>query len=606
MRELAKSKTASKTITYKNSQIKKIILDTLHEASKLVGDTLGPNGKLVMIERQENLEPFVTKDGITVFSSMAFSDSTKQVILEAARSSSSKTNSEAGDGTTTATILAEALTRLGFEYLSQNPKVSTQKVMRELEAAYNNFVYPFIKENSKKITKDNDEDFLRKVATIATNYDEDMAKAVIECFNKVGHGGNVTIIEAPGVGGFEVEKIEGFPIARGFEDTCGRFLEEFINDRSNYRSVLEKPKFLLYNGKINDMSAVMSILESVADASDPGKYGKNAISPNLVIMAHYFSETVLATLASNFKLPHTINVLPLKVPISYQANSGYHFLLDVSAFTSSVVFDPLTKPLETASIEDLGSDTMELFEYQRYKSVIIGRPEEITLIPRAEELEQQMNHAESILDKELLNERLALLTGGIAKIKVLGSSEAELKEKRHRVEDAIAAIKGAIKYGVLPGGAKTLLTLSYLIKKNPDLPRSVKEIMGKAFMLPFYRILENGGNKQDEILEILNNVLYTDKETKSTLMQFFYTYDAMNFKYGDAVEIGVLDSAAAVTMAIKNSLSVSKMLMGLSGIVVFKRDSELERQEAKEYYSEQRAMQESLAEDNRQVWEPPF
>lgn len=605
-KELAKTKTASKTITYKTSQLKKYILDTLAEASQLVGSTLGPNGKIVLIERQENLPPFATKDGITVFNAMAYSNPTKQAILEASRDSSAKTNTEAGDGTTTATILSEGLIRLGFEYLSQNPKVSTQKVMRELEAAHNNIVSPFIKNNAIKITTENDTDFLKKVAMIATNYDEEMSDAVIKCFGQVGHGGNVTIIEAPGVSGFEVEKIDGFPIARGFEDTCGRFLEEFINDKAGYRTILERPKFLLYNGKLNDMNSLMPILEKVADASDPAKYGKNAISPNVIIMAHHFSETVLAALAANFKMPTTINVLPLKIPITFQENSGYHFLLDVSAFTSSTIFDPLTKPLETAEIEDLGADGMEIFEFQRYKSTIIGKPEEVTLMARAEELEYQMNNAESSLDKELLNERLAILTGGIAKIKVLGSSEAELKEKRHRVEDAVAAIKGAIKYGVLPGGAKTLLTLSYMIKKNPDIPRSVKEIMGKAFMMPFYRILENGGNMKDEISEVMSRVMFKDPETKAELNDFFYTYDAMNFRYGDAVEMGILDSAAAVMMSIKNSLSVSKMLMGLSGVVVFQRDVELERQEARDYSSEQRSMQEAVEESNRQTWEPPF
>jgi chaperonin GroEL len=611
-KEHAKSKTAAKTITYDISRLKGFILKTMQIASKTVGSTLGPNGKIVLIERQENLPPFATKDGITVFNSMAFSDPTMQAILEAARDSSSKTNAEAGDGTTTATILAEALIRLGFEYLAKNPKVSAQKVMRELETAYSTFVQPFIEKTAVKITNDNDGDLLKKVAMIATNYDDEMASAVIECFKRVGHGGNVTIVEAPGVSGFEVEKIEGFPIARGFEDSCGRFLEEFINDRGAYRTLLEKPHFFLYNGKINDINTIFPLLEKIADASDPAKYGKNAMSPNLVVVAHHFSEAVLATLASNFKNPGTINVLPLKIPVTYQANSGYHFLQDLAAFTSSVVFDPLTKTAESAELRDLGTDKMELFEFSRYRSTIIGRPEEITLMPRAEELTLQMAQAESSYDKEILNERLALLTGGIAKIKVLGSSEAELKEKRHRVEDAVAAIKGAIRSGVLPGCAKTLLIMAYMISQG-DYPASVKEILGKAFVVPFKRILENGGNKPHEIEEVSINILFKkqkfwDRFTKKSLdlAPMFRTYDAMNFRYGDAVELGILDSAAAVGMAIKNSLSVSKMLMGLSGIVVFQRDRELELREAQEISNEQRAVQEALADEERATWEPNF
>lgn len=291
MREYSKSKTAAKIITYESTSLKKVVLDTVAKASALVGSTLGPNGKVVLIERQENLPPFTSKDGITVFKSMAFANSTAQAVLEAARDSSSKTNVEAGDGTTSATILAEALIRLGFEYLEKNPHLSTQKVMRELENAYKNEIVPFIKGNSLKITNDNDSDLLRKVSMIATNHDEEMTDSVIEAFDLVGHNGQITISEVPGGMGYGVEKIEGFPIARGFEDSCGRFIEEFINDKSNYRTVLEKPHFLLYNGKITEPNALIPILQQLENAVN---LVENPYSPNLVIVAHHFSDTVLA------------------------------------------------------------------------------------------------------------------------------------------------------------------------------------------------------------------------------------------------------------------------------------------------------------------------
>ena len=152
--ELAKAKTAAKLMTYDKESLKKIVLDTVKVASDLVGSTMGPNGKVVLIERQENLAPYVTKDGISVFNSIAFENPTAQAVLEAARDASSKTNSEAGDGTSTATVLAEALIRRGFNYLEQNPKLSTQSVMRELEKTYKEVVLPFIKEKSIKIKPD--------------------------------------------------------------------------------------------------------------------------------------------------------------------------------------------------------------------------------------------------------------------------------------------------------------------------------------------------------------------------------------------------------------------------------------------------------------------
>jgi chaperonin GroEL len=612
-REVAKSKTAAKTITYNHQKLKDIVLKTLAKASAMVGSTLGPNGKVVLIERQENLGPYLSKDGITVFNSMAFADPTAQVVLEAARDSSSKTNVEAGDGTTTATILADSLIRNGFEYLEKNPRLSSQKIMRELEKSFENFIVPFIRSNAVRITNENKDDLMRKVALISTNNDVEMTDAVMECFGLVGTNGQVTIAESSGMGGFGVEKVDGFPIARGFEDSCGRFLEEFINDRSNYRTMLDKPKFILYNGKITDINSLLPLFDKIGNASDAQQHDKDAMSPNIVLIAHAFSESVVATLASNFKAPNTINVIPVITPMTHQANSPYHFLLDVSSFTGASVFDPLSKPLPGAEIKDLGIDSMKTFEYSRYKSLIIGTPDEGLLIPRVEELEQQAKQAESVYDAEMMKERMSILTGGIARLKVYGSSEAELKEKRHRVEDAVCAIKGAIKDGVLPGCAKTLNTLASQIHNNPALSDAVKYIMGKSLVEPFRRILTNGGQNIGEVLEIWQNMMFNrrswldrllKKEQTSTAL--FYTYDALNHKFGDAIEIGVIDSASAVLYAIKNSLSVAKMLMGLSGIVVFQRDSTLDSEEAADYHSTQRTLSQADREQEWDKWEPRF
>lgn len=641
MKEIAKSKTAAKTITYQEDKLKKIVLDTVRQASDLVGSTLGPNGKIVLIERQENLPPFLTKDGITVFNSMAYSDSTKQAILEAARDSSSKTNVEAGDGTTTATILAESLIRLGFGYLQHHPHLSTQKVMRELESVFNDIVVPFIAKNSITVTNENAADLLQKVALISTNSDKEMATAVLDCFNQVGYNGNITIAETAGSSGFEVEKVEGFPIARGFEDTCGRFIEEFVNDKGNYRTVLERPRFLLYNGKLNSMSTIIPAIERIGQAYELALQNNQKFSPNIVVVAHHFSDDVLAQLAYNFKNPSSLNILPLKSVMTVQANSPYHFLQDLAAFTGATVFDPLSKPIESFEMAHLGADAMEQFEYYRYKSLILGQPDEFLVIARSEELEKQAQQAESSLDAEILRERLAILTGGIARLKVKGSSEAELKEKRHRVEDAVAAIKGALKYGVLPGCAKTLLALADEIYASPNVSAAVKAIMPQAFSTPFERIMTNGGLNQKEIGEIATNMSYTLKleefeeeieEPRSWLKlvidkilrrpakrmkvlvgkwvgykkPFWNTYDALNHKFGDGIEIGVVDSASAVLMSIKNSLSVAKMLMGLSGIVVFRRDHEMDRDESNSYHAEQAAMSEALQNSEREKWEPPY
>ena len=535
---------------------------------------------------------------------MAFANPTAQAVLEAARDSSSKTNVEAGDGTTTATILAEALIRLGFEYLEKNPKLSVQRVMREMEVTFREIVSPLIKNLSTKVNEENSEDLLRKVAMIATNNDAEMADAVIRAFGTVGHGGNITIDEGSGAGGYQVEKIEGLPIARGFEESAGRFFEEFINDKANYRIIIEKPRFILYNGKINEPSGLIPILQKVARSTGlTGELaeGQAKSSPNVIIVAHHISETVLAFMAQNFRNPEALNLVPLKTVVTQLTNSPYHFLHDLSAFTGAVVFDPLNRPLETAEVEDLGVPEMKLFESYRYRSLILGTPPEPILIARVEELEQQLKNPESDLDYELIKERMSLLTGGVARVRVLGSSDSEIKEKKHRVEDAVMAVKGALREGVLPGCCKTLLVLSQVITQHPKLSEAVKEIMGKAFGEPFARIFTNGGGSNEEIQAVYDKVM----DAKSP---FFSTYDALNGNYGDAVELGVIDSAAAVLMAIKNSLSVAKMLMGLSGIVVFQRDFEVEIDIAKTHAAQNEAMAEAIRESNKEHenWEPPL
>ena len=611
MKEYAKVKTAAKTITYSGPQLKTVILNTVKMASNLVGSTLGPNGRTVLIERQESLPPYVTKDGITVFKSMALSDPTAQAVLEAVRDSSSKTNVEAGDGTTTATVLAEALISNGYQELDAHPNVSSQKVMREMESIYEEVIVPFVNENCVKITNDNADDLLRKVALISTNNDQNMTDAVLECFNRVGYNGNITIAETQGSSGFEVEKIEGFPIARGFEDTCGRFMEEFVNDKSNYRILLDRPRFLLYNGKLNTLSTILPAIEKIGVAYDQAIASGAKFSPNIVVVAHHFSDEVLAQLAYNFKNPSSLNIVPLKTYMTALPNSPYHFLNDLACFTGATVFDPISKPLETFELQDLGSDKMEVFECYRYRSLVLGEPDEFLVLTRAEEIERLAEQAESSLDAELLRERLAILTGGIARLKVKGSSEAELKEKKHRVEDAVSAIKGALKYGVLPGCAKTALTLSILVKKYDKASDITKRIVSKSLLAPFRRIMYNCGLTYSEAEKIRLKMLYgvsgqlsiEQDEDSLDLKQFWNTYNVLENKFGHGIDIGVIDSAAAVLMAIKNSFSVAKMLMGLSGIVVFKRDHELERSYAMDIYSEERDMERAERASEFDKWQ---
>lgn len=625
-----KLKGAVKNTIYQRSVLENLVLQTTKMAADVVGSTLGPYGRVVLIERSENLPPYTTKDGITVFQALGVGNSVGQVVLEALRDSSSKTNIEAGDGTTTATVLAHAIIAEGFKVL-QNQHLSAQLIMREIEQVYVKYIQPFIQERAIAIKQNNTENLnlLRQVALISTNSDAEMADAVLQCFDIVGFDGHVNIVEAAGASGYEVEKIEGFPIAKGFEESCGRYLEEFINDRGNYKVSLEKPRFILYNGKLNSLSSLLPALEKIsAEFEQAVNSGDKQFSPNFVLVAHQFSDEVLAALAFNFKNPSTLNIFPLKTPITIQTNSPYHFLLDLAAFTGATIFDPISRPLSTLQMSDLGLPSMNIFEAYRYRSVVLGEPDEMIVMMRVEELTQQAQNAASSLDAELTRERLGVLTGGIARLRVKGSSESELKEKKHRVEDAVLAVKGALKWGVLPGGAKTLLALSEYIKQQPIRPE-VKQILSQAFLAPFVKILTNGGYSLAEIESLRKKLLYKErpltfwekvlkawdglknstrgsKDNSSTKyldpQPFWYTHNLITQQFGLGYNIGVVDSAAAVLLAIKNAISVAKMLMGLSAIIAYQRDIQLEREAHLQALHDDKAMKQAEHEVKAQEY----
>ena len=573
-------KTAVKKLTYQKDELKEVVLSTVKIASDIVGSTLGPNGKTTLIERSDG-KIYTTKDGITVFNSISFADSTRQAILEAVREASAKTNDEAGDGTTTATVLAEALVRYGFNAISKDPTISQQKLLRELERINAQIIQPFIKNSAVKITNDNQDELLRKVSMIATNSDVEMTDAVVGAFDLVGTNGNITISEefTSYGSGYAIDKMSGFPIMRGYEDSCMRFFDEFINDKAAYKTFLDKPRFILYNGQIKDLATILPALNKVVQDSMPENGKEGTKSPNVVVVAHGFSENIIAWFAQNFKNPDAINILPLKTQVTANPNSPYHFLLDLAAYTGAEVFDPLTRPFsmiesnpDLLSEEPFG-DNMDIFEFGRFRSLITGSPNEQSILDRVDQLTIQAKNNESIADKEWTNERISILTGGIAKIKVLGTSESETREKKDRVEDAVMAIKGALKNGILPGGARTLNWLSNeLVAEDNKYSKLAVSILRDAFREPLLRLLSNCGFNQDQSNELIARY---DESKK-----FETTYDAMNHEFGDFVALGVVDSGLAVSMSVSNSLGIAKMLMGLGSVIVYKRDHELDRESA--------------------------
>ncbi len=569
-----KPKSVSKDMFVKGPQLQKKVLSTLKTCADMVGATLGPGGMPVLIERQEvGLPPMVTKDGVTVFRHLGFNDSTSQLIMESVRDAAVRTANEAGDGTTTATVLAEAITRKISEYCQANPKISPQRVVRTLEDAFRWYVEPTIKQNSIPADSTTQEglNILKSVAKVSANGDTALAEAVMECFRLVGDDGNVTIMELPGESHYEAEKIDGYPIPIGYEDCCGPFYQKFINDPAAQVCYLERPVFILYHGPINQTQTAVLLLERIGDA-----WQNQGYAHNVVLVATKFSEAALADFAVNFLDAHSINVYPLLAPLSAMRTGQYEFLKDLSALTGAKIFDGLDFPLERAELNELGGG-VTAFEAGRFRSAIIGRNDEILVLERVDNLQKQIQAESGELEKALVQERIGKLTGGIAKLKVFGSSFGETREKRDRAEDAVCGVRGTINHGALPGGGWTLLKIAREINlvEHSLQTEILKQVLAPALKETAALIFSNSGHTTEEVDTIIGKITESMRNSKTV-------YDALEGKYVDALEGGILDSVPAVRVAIQTSLSIASQLGTCGGTVAFKRDLEVERTEARD------------------------
>lgn len=573
-----KVKGAVKSVKTRKSGISKVVLETMDTIAEIVGATLGPGGQPVLIERQEyGLPNIITKDGVTVFRSLGFADPVAHCVMEAARDASVRTATEAGDGTTTATILANALVSHTDEFCRLNPTVSPQRLVRGISEFVETRLQPEIQRLSRKVSLESEQDrkLLKAVAKVSGNGDTELADAVLECYDLVGDAGNVTIAEVSGHSGYDVERIEGYPITTGYDECCGRYYPTFINDQATASVKLEKPLFVLYYGKITDIQTLLPLLGRISDS-----WQSKGTTHNVVVVATGFSDTVLGHLAVNFPVGETLNVYPLLVPMSPIPNGQLDFLEDLAAVTGGKVLSQITKGLEVADLDDLGY-TDKTFEAGRFRSNVFGRRDDLLILERVDILQKQLKGAASQLDATILQERIGKITGGIAKLIVRAPTSGEQRERRDRADDAICAVRGAIKHGCLPGGGWTLLQLWNLVEHELDnadvtaTERGVEYVLSNALEAPLIRLLENAGLSNGEIFDVQDRIVKGG--TASSLV-----YDAFHQKFVDAFEEGVLDSTPAVSEALRNSVSIATILGTLGGAVVFQRDAEFERREAAE------------------------
>lgn len=571
MTAYSKVQSVSKSVTYPGEKLEQIVLDTMKKISAVVGATLGPGGRPVLLERQEyGTLPMVTKDGVTVFRALGFDNPDAQNIMESIRDASVRTASEAGDGTTTATVLAEAIVRKISEYCKRHPTESSQKVVRQLQSIFKNILEPQIKEwaRTANMGKPEGKAFLRNVATVSANGDTELADAVMQCFDMVGDEGNVTLTEVTGPSAYEIERIEGYPITMGFEDTLGRFSPLFINDQDSQKCVLEDCLVLMYHGKITDPGSLAHLLMKIG-----GNWEMNRGPHNLIIVATGFSEQVIASFAMTFSDKLMLNVVPVLCPHFPVTDGQLGFLQDLCAVTGQHdLITPLTHRLDEVEIIHLGK--AKHFEMGRFRSNIIGDfiANELNILERVDTLKRQLKIGTvGKLETDYLNERIGKLTGGIARLKIVAPSVGELRERKDRAEDAVCAVRGAIKHGVLPGGAWTLTRLAEGLSVRSPV---CSEILTPALREPLKRILENVGASPKEMHDVEFGVSTAAEED-------FLVYDALEARWVNAFEAGILDSVPAVLEALRNSLSIASLLGTLGAIISYKRNSALETSEAK-------------------------
>lgn len=545
----------AKKIVVKKDIVKEIVQTTIDDMATIVGATLGPGGKPVIIER-DSLSPLITKDGVTVAKSLGVENAEANIIVDAAKEICLKTAKEAGDGTTTAIVLANAITKHGLEFLNNNPKYNPQRVVNELQDLYNSRIISFLKLHAKTV---NGREELVNVATISANGDKAIAKAAVDAVMAAGEDGHVLIEEAQG-NQLRVETIDGFIVTSGLKD-IGAVGRLFINDRANQQVKMDKGLVFLYDGSLNDLKVPGAIQQAVE--------GSELYGLPIMVFAHGFADVVIEAFGKSTKGGYT--VVPVKTPMSGVANSRSSFLLDMAAYTGGTVYDPGTIDRFIEEDGGHGFGTFDSAKVGMYESVVQAIPDSDKIDGRIAELKHLMDVSPSDFDKMHIKAAIGKLTGGISTIWVGGGSELEAREKRDRVEDAVEAVKSAIAEGIVPGGCAVQLALSHIIDEMPDKKPSY-EIMVKALKEPFSLLLNNCGENIEDVWPLLEQQYKSSNGLPSKI------FDAQAHEIVEPMEAGIIEPAKVCRVTIGNALSVATLLTTLGGIVVSPRNAGLEQQ----------------------------
>jgi len=494
--------------------------------------TLGPKGRNVVIEKSFGA-PRITKDGVAVAKEIELADKFENLGAQLIREVASKQNDIAGDGTTTATILAASIVREGTKAVAAglNPMDLKRGIDLAVEA-----VVADLKHNSKKVTS-NDE--IAQVGTISANGDKSVGEMISTAMQKVGNEGVITVEEAKSLD-TELDIVEGMQFDRGYLSPY------FITNAEKMIAELEDPFILIHEKKLSSLQALLPVLESVVQAGKP-----------LVIIAEDVEGEALATLVVN-KLRGGLKVAAVKAPGFGDRRKA--MLEDISILTAGqLISEELGIKLENVTLQMLGRAKRIRIDKEA-TTVIDGAGEKKDIEARIAQIKSQIADTTSDYDREKLQERLAKLAGGVAVIRVGGATEVEVKEKKDRVDDALNATRAAVEEGVLPGGGVALLrsikALENLKVENPDQKTGI-DIVRKAIQTPAKQIVDNsGGDGAVVVGKLIENSSYG------------YGYNAQTGEYGDLVKLGIIDPTKVVRTALQDAASVAGLLITTEAIVV--------------------------------------
>jgi chaperonin GroEL len=498
--------------------------------------TLGPKGRNAVIEKKFGA-PVITKDGVTVAKEIELKDSLENMGAQMVREVASKTSDVAGDGTTTATVLAQAIFREGVKTVAAgaSPMALKRGIEKSVEVAV---------EEVKKLHKDVKGDMIAQVGTISANNDKQIGGIIAEAMKKVGKDGVITVEESKTME-TQLEVVEGMQFDRGYLSPY------FVTDPERMECVLEDARILIHEKKISSMKDLLPLLENIAKVGKP-----------LLVIAEEVEGEALATLVVN-KLRGTLQCCAVKAPGFGDRRKA--MLEDIATLTGGkAITEDLGIKLENVKLEDLGSAKKITIDKDN-TTIVEGAGKASAIEGRVKQIRTQIEETTSDYDKEKLQERLAKLVGGVAVIKVGAATETELKEKKARVEDAMHATRAAVEEGIVPGGGVALLRcIPALEKLKVDEDEAIGvNIVKRALEEPLRQIAQNAGVEGAIVVGRI-------RESKDE----HFGYNADTGEYGDLVKMGVIDPAKVTRLALQNAASVASLMLTTEALVAEIKEEE--------------------------------